>query len=313
MPIAKKGLWGATTVLALFAIAGCGADPAAQALATVNGQAITAPQWKQSMEAVALLSGESVPSVTAATKKAQVKELMQWSAVEQWALSHHLITKAKALSDAKAAVSSIEKEAGTTAELKDELKSYHLTLPEFSNFMVDQEMLEAAYTHVTKSVKAPTTAAEKSFYKSNGTLFAEPATDEVRAILVKTDAEATTIEQEITSGADSFATLAKKDSLDKTSAKSGGDLGTLTLTSNGYPPKFTAEMKSLKAGQYGIADTVNGYYVMEVEKVNPASEESFSSVKSEIESQLEETDDSDAFTSFGEKVLAKAKTHLYLK
>ena len=321
MQLKKTGLWSVTAALALLTIAGCGTIQAfgskavGPVLATVNRQAITGPQWQQSMDAIALLSGQAIPSVSAATKKKQVQELMQWSAIEQWALSHHLITNAKANSAAKAAVSSIEQQAGSAATLKSQLKSYHLTLAEFSNFMVSQEKLQAAYTYATKGVKPPTAAAEKTFYKANGSFFAVPATDEVRAILVKSKSTAQSLESEITSGTAKFAVLAKKYSLDKTSASSGGELGSLTLSSstNGLPTSFTAEMKTLKAGQYGIADTSKGYYLMEVQKVNPASEQSFASVKSEIAAQLQTTNDGTVFNAFGKKILAKAKTHLYLK
>ncbi len=314
MRMAQKSLWGVTTALALLAIAGCGAEAAGPVLATVNNQSITGPQWKQSMDAIALMQGVAIPSVTKASKLAQVKELMQWSALEQWAVSDHLITHPKAQSMANTAVKDIEKQAGSTSALKSQLKTYHLTLPEFSSFMVNQELLEAAYTHVTKGIKPPTLAEDKAFYKANGSAFAVAATDKVRAILVKSKATAKTIESEITSGADKFATLAKKDSLDKSTASSGGELGDLTLTSsNNLPANFTKEMKSLKAGQYGIADTPSGYYVMEVQKVNPASEESFSSVKSQIVSSLEQTAAGDAFTKFGNKLLAKDKTHINIK
>ena len=317
MQFARKSLLGATTALSLVTIAGCGIASAAtnaSALATVNGQAITGPQWKQSMEAISLLSGQPIPKVTLASKKRQVQELMQWSAVEQWAISHHLITLPKARSMAKGAIATIEKQAGSKATLVKQLKSYHLTLSEFTSFMVNQEKLEAAYTYSTKSLKPPPVAQEKAFYKANGSYFAVPATDQVRAILVKSDTQAKTLESDITSGSAKFSALAKKYSLDKTSAKAGGSLGSLTLSStNGLPATFTQVMKTLKAGQYGIAKTSSGYYLMQVQKVNPASEQSFTSVKSQIASSLQQTDASAAFTKFGTKILAHDKSHLNLK
>ncbi|MCL5065691.1 MAG: hypothetical protein M1600_11575 [Firmicutes bacterium] len=203
MQFARKSLLGATAAFSLVAIAACGIASAAtnaSVLATVNGQPITGSQWKQSMEAISLLSGQPISKVTLSSKKRQVKELMQWSAVEQWAISHHLITLPKAQSMAKGAITAIEKQAGSQATLVKQLTSYHLTLAEFTSFMVDQEKLEAVYTYTTKSLKPPTVAAEKAFYKANGSYFAVPATDQVRAILVKSDTQAKTLESDITSG-----------------------------------------------------------------------------------------------------------------
>jgi peptidyl-prolyl cis-trans isomerase C len=76
----------------------------------------------------------------------------------------------------------------------------------------------------------------------------KPAQDEVHArhILVKTEAEANSIIDQLNKGAD-FATLAKKYSTDP-GAASGGDLG--YFTRNDMVPAFAAAAFALKPGQY---------------------------------------------------------------
>jgi peptidyl-prolyl cis-trans isomerase C len=76
----------------------------------------------------------------------------------------------------------------------------------------------------------------------------KPAQDEVHArhILVKTEAEANSIIDQLNKGAD-FATLAKKYSKDP-GAASGGDLG--YFTRDDMVPAFAAAAFSLKPGQY---------------------------------------------------------------
>jgi peptidyl-prolyl cis-trans isomerase C len=76
----------------------------------------------------------------------------------------------------------------------------------------------------------------------------KPAQDEVHArhILVKTEAEANSIIDQLNKGAD-FATLAKKYSTDP-GAASGGDLG--YFTRDDMVPAFAAAAFALKPGQY---------------------------------------------------------------
>ncbi len=316
MRFGRRAVWGATTGAVLLVVAGCGAVSAdAHGLATVNGHAITSADWKQSIEAISLMTtGKPMPKVTAAAKKREIQQLMQWAAVEQWAISHHLTTKAQAEKKAHQSIATIEKQAGGTKALQTRLKGWHLTLPEFYHFAVGQEILQVAYVHVSKGVKPPTATQVKKFYQSNSSLFTSPATDTVRAILVKSKTQADKLLTELKGGHANFAALAKQYSLDKTSAKAGGELGALPLNAaNGFPTSFTSEMKALKAGQYGIADTSKGYYVMQVQKVSPSSEQPLSAVKSTIQSQLQLASGNKAFAAFSQKTLKAAKAHLYFK
>ncbi len=315
MRFERRVVWGATTGVLLLAAVGCGvASATSHALATVNGHAITDAEWKQSIEAISLMTGQPMPKITASAKKRQIQQLMQWVAVEQWAVSHHLITRSHADTKAHQSITAIEKQAGGTSALKAQLKTYHLTLPQFYRFAVGQEMLQAAYGQVSKGVKPPSAAAVKHYYQSNQRFFENPATDTVRAIVVKSKTQAHSLLTELQAGHANFAALAKQYSLDKTSAKAGGELGPLPLNAtNGFPASFTTEMKALKAGQYGIADTPQGYYVMQVQKISPASVRPFSSVKSTIQSQLQLVAANQAFAAFSQKTLKAAKTHLAFK
>lgn len=300
------------------ALAGCGltgAEPrgtgTSPVLATVNGQAITVADWHRTMNGLSLLQGAPI-ATTRADEKIQVNQLVVWTALEQWALHHHLITPARAAKAAKSLVSQYAASLGGTAALKKQLTTYHMSLGDFQQFMTTQEILEAAFTDVTKHVPKPSAAAIDQYYKANQSLFMQPASDELRLIVVKTKAEAQQLESELEHGA-SFAALAAKYSLDKTSAAKGGQIGTISQSStSGAPSSLLQVMDPLKAGQYGIAPVGSDYYLFQVEKVNPAAPAPLSAVKAQIVSQLTATNDNTAFEQFGQKLKAKAHVVMHL-
>ncbi len=310
----RRVIAGSAMALALgIGVAGCGpaANPSAAVLATVNGQAITNAAWQQTVDGLGLLSGQKLPT-DKADKKSQVEQLMVWSAVEQWTLGHHLITRQKAAKEAQGLVTELESASGGKTGLIAQLKSYGLTLTQFQSFLTDQQILQTAFNKETAHVAPPSAAVVKQYYQQNASLFAQPQSDQVRIILVKTKTLATQLEARLQHGA-SFAALATQYSLDKTSAKNGGQVGSVPIsTSSGLPTGFLSVLSGLKTGQYGIAGTSSGYYVIQVEKITPPSEQPLSAVQSSIVSQLEASAKNQAFQTWGAKVEHQMKTHLYL-
>ncbi len=314
-----KGLAAVMAGGMVAALAACGTSAQASSppVATVGHDVISKQEWLSTVKSLGMLNGSPL-STNKAAEYSQVKQLMVWSAVEQYVLAHHWTTNAKASRQAATALSQIEKQAGSKTALVKQLKTQGLTLANFSSFLTNQEILQAAYARVTKSVKKPTTAAIQAYYNQNKSSFVQPATDTVQAILVKTRAQATALEAELKAGKATFAALAKADSLDKASAASGGQMGPIptsvaTAASSGIPASFVTEMDTLKAGQYGIAATTAGYYLMQVTAVTPQSTQSFNAVKSQIASQLLSTAQSNTFQSFGQQQLKKMAHSIKVK
>ncbi len=307
----SRGLAAVMAVGLVTALAACGtsAQASSPAVATVGHDTITKQDWLSTIKSLGMLNGSPL-STNKAAEYSQVKQLMVWSAVEQYVLAHHWSTTAQANKQASTALGQIEKQAGSKAALVKRLKSQGLTMANFSSFLTSQEILQAAYGRVTKNVPKPTAAAVQKYYSQNKSSFVQPATDTVQAILVKTKAQATSLETELKAGKAKFAALAKADSLDKASAANGGQMGPIpksvtTAAASGIPSAFVTVMDTLKVGQYGIASTPSGYYLMQVTAVTPASTQSFSTVKSQIASQLLSTSQSNAFQSFGMQQLKK--------
>jgi parvulin-like peptidyl-prolyl isomerase len=301
----------ASAVSMTLSACGAAAHPAATVLATVNGQPITNQAWQIAIDSLGVLNGQKLPT-DAADKKAQVEQLMVWSAVQQWSLAHHLITQQAAARGAEKLMNQLASQAGGRSALDAQLKNYGLTPAQFESFLTQQQILESAFNKVTADIKPPSALTVKQYYEQNQSLFAQPQSDEVRAILVKTKQQALKLEAELKAGAN-FAALAKKYSLDSASAQNGGQLGTIPVSASaGLPSSILDLLTGLGAGQYGIASTTSGYYLLQVEKITPPSVEPLASVQSSIAAQLEANAKNQAFQAWGTKIERAMKPHLDL-
>jgi len=309
----RKWVVGLLASAVSMTLSACGtvANPSATVLATVNGQPITNQAWRTAVDSLGVLNGQKLPT-DAADKKAQVEQLMVWNAVQQWSLAHHLITRAAAAKGAQKLMRQLASQAGGQTALDAQLKNYGLTPAQFEEFLTQQQILESAFNKVTADIKPPSALTVKQYYEQNQSLFAQPQADEVRVILVKTQKQAQQLEAELKAGAN-FATLAKKYSLDTASAQNGGQLGTIPVSASaGLPTSILNLLTGLGAGQYGIASTSSGYYLLQVEKVTPPSVEPLSAVQSSIAAQLEATAKNPAFQAWGTKIERGMKPHLNL-
>jgi parvulin-like peptidyl-prolyl isomerase len=288
--------------------AACGSQTAvAKPLAVINGQALTKADWQIAVNATDMLQGVSM-ATTKAAEKQQVKQLATEVAVEQYALKQHWITKAKATSEAKLFVKQNATAAlgGTTKKMEAALKKKHLSVATFTQFMVQQMELQAAFAQATKGLKPVTKAEALSYYNQNKASFPQAAQDKMRMILVKTKPLALTIEKELKAGG-SWTILAKKYSGDPASKNKGGEYGWVnTGSASGYVPGFYNEMDKLKAGQYGIGYSKQyGYFVIQVQATKPAGTQPFSKVQTEIQSGLQQQKQDALFQTFSNNIAKK--------
>ncbi len=302
---------GTATMMSFTAACGsqvsAGRPNAPGALAVVNGQKLTVNDWK-----LAINGTDFLQRVTLATnkqaEKQQVQELASDMAVEQYALKKNWVTKGKAQQEAKAFVSgNVLRAFGGTAKTQTALKKQHLTIAGLTQFLTQQMVLEAAFAHAAKNVKAPTNAALQAYYNQHKSLFTSPSQDKMRMILVKRKSLAESLMKQLKSGA-SWTTLAAKYSLDPGSKKKGGEYGWVsTGPQSGFVTNFYQEMDKLKPGQYGIAHTQYGYHVIEVQATKPGTVQSFASVKQQLASSLMQQKQGSAFQSFTKKIAQEAK------
>jgi parvulin-like peptidyl-prolyl isomerase len=149
---------------------------------------------------------------------------------------------------------------------------------------------------IAKTKATVTQAQIEKYYKENPQRFGVPEKRSVEIILTKTEAAAAKAKQEVASGK-SFASVAKRVSIDPTSKANGG---LLPQVIKGQEEKtldtaiFSAKPNVLS----GPVKTVFGYYIYEVKSTTPGSQLTLAQAQSSIKQQLTATQQQSALTKF---------------
>jgi foldase protein PrsA len=145
--------------------------------------------------------------------------------------------------------------------------------------------------------KANVTQAQiAKYYKENPQRFGVPEKRTVEVILAKSEAAASKAKQEVASGK-SFASVAKRVSIDPTSRATGGLLPQVV---KGQEEKsldaaiFTAQPNALD----GPVKTVFGYYVFEVKGITPGNQLTLAQAQATIKQQLTASQQQSALANF---------------
>jgi hypothetical protein len=116
---------------------------------------------------------------------------------------------------------------GSDAKYKAQIKKQHVTDAQIRSDLRSQAISQALYNKVTKDVKVPQSEID-NYYKQHLSLYKQPATRDVRYILVgKSKATAESVYRQLKAGGDkAWCTLAKKYKKDS----SGDNCGKATFT-----------------------------------------------------------------------------------
>jgi len=301
----KRSLGMALSATSLVVmIAGCGTQSTSASsttVATIGKTSVTSAELTNFVDGTEFLQGTTFPT-TKSEKTLEVKALVAQTAVNQWALSHHLITVKKAQIQAKSMIkNNIESQVGGQSGLTTLLKSHHLTNAGLLEYVTNQEVSASAFSKVTKDVKAPTLSQEQSYYKANESTFENAPEDEISDIVVKTQSLANKILSDAKSGT-SFASLAREYSISST-GKSGGSLGYLGLSStSGISQGMYNAVQGLKAGAFTTYHGTQGYHVLWIQAIKPSTLQPFASVESEIKSEVQQTKDDSVYQAWTQKL-----------
>jgi len=153
-----------------------------------------------------------------------------------------------------------------------------------ANF-VSPPQVKVNYIELSRSdVAMPTDADEAtllSLYDDEQQRFATDETRRAQHILVKTEEEASSILDKITSGADFFE-MAKEHSIDYSTNIVGGDLG--YFERERMVPEFDEVVFDLNAGETSdVVKTQFGYHIIRVNDIAEASVRSFADVRAELQ------------------------------
>jgi foldase protein PrsA len=141
-----------------------------------------------------------------------------------------------------------------------------------------------------------TEAQITKYYNENKSRYGTPEKRNVRIILTKTEAQASSAKKEVESGK-SFASVAKSKSVDPTSKANGGELKEVI---KGEEEKALSEalFSAKKNVLGGPVKTPFGYYIYEVLSITAGTQQPLSQVKSEIKQQLISTGEQSALSKF---------------
>src|SRR3954447_7505213 len=149
---------------------------------------------------------------------------------------------------------------------------------------------------VTKGKSKVTDAQITTYYNKNKKRFAQPERRDLRIVLTKTLAQANAAKKALESG-QSWKAVAKKYSTDQSTKNTGGQL--LAVTKGQQDRTFeNAAFKAPKNKALGPVKTQFGYYVFEVSKVTPASQQALSQAKATIKQLLASQNQQKALNDF---------------
>jgi parvulin-like peptidyl-prolyl isomerase len=287
----------------VLAVAGCGGDEdvPADAVAVVDGEEIA----KRDFDALIAQAKQSYKNQkrdfpAAGTQEYQtlrnqaVQFLVQREQFEQEAADMDVeITDQQV----NARLEQIQKQyfGGDKKKYEKQLKEQGLTDRQVRNDIRAQLVSEKIFEQVTREVKV-SDAEVKKYYEENKEQYSQPASRDVRHILVKTKAKADDLYRQLQDGAD-FAALAKQHSTDTGSKASGGKL---TISKGQTVAPFDRTAFLLKKGVISRpVKTEFGYHIIEaLSDVKPAKTTPLKDVEESIRQQLLQTKKNEAMTKW---------------
>jgi foldase protein PrsA len=152
---------------------------------------------------------------------------------------------------------------------------------------------------ITKGKDKVSNAQIAAYYNKNKARFAQPEQREIRIVLTKAKEKADQAKKALDSG-DSWKSVAKKYSLDTQSKSQGGKLPPV---SKGQQEKALddAIFKAKKGELVGPVKTQFGYYVLEVDKITPASQQTLQQATPTIKQLLAAQNQQKALDAFAKK------------
>jgi foldase protein PrsA len=157
---------------------------------------------------------------------------------------------------------------------------------------------------VTKGKGKVTEAQIAAYYNNNKSRFGQPQRRDLLVVLTKDQATANKAKAALASG-QSFASVAKKYSIDDASKAKGGQL---TVSKGQQEQAFDTAVFSAKTGVVvGPVKTQFGYYVFKVTKNTPGTQQSLDQARSSIKSLLTTQNQQKALQDFVKKFQKKWK------
>jgi peptidyl-prolyl cis-trans isomerase C len=300
-------------VLAALVFTGCGAN----VIATVNGEKITQDELtlqvnmlKESYEKQGIdFSGDNGKALMTSLEKDTLEQMIE---------TRIMLQEAKKLGklepqDIQEKIQPLKVQFPTEEDFKSFLDQVKLTEEEVAYILYLQE-------ETTKDVAPASDEDLKKYYDENKEMFSQPEQLEVRHILFfvddgtkglpaqHSDAEAKKMADDVIALLDEgkdFAGLAKEKSEDSSTKSEGG---LYSATESSTVTEFFAAASALAVGEYTAepVKTDYGYHVIKLEKIIPATQESFEQVRASLSEQLTDQAKQEKFNQVIQEAMDKA-------
>src|SRR3954465_14896446 len=314
-------------------IAGCGAEVPSNGVAKIGDTVITKDQFNHWLNAAAhgsaapgsnptvpdppnftkCIAAQAKQPVPKGAKKPTTAQLktqcqQQYDALKQQVMQ--FLVSAQWIQDEadKQGVKVSDKEV--QKQFADQKKQSFQKEADYKKFLANSGMTEAdllfrvkldvvsnaVRTKVIKGKDKVSDAQIASYYKKNKTRFAQPERRDLQVVLTKTKAKADAAKKALASG-QSWASVAKKYSIDEASKAQGGKLPGVA---KGQQEKAfdDAIFSAKKKVTTGPVKTQFGYYVFQVLKETPASQQTLAQTKETIRNLLKSQNQQKALNKF---------------
>jgi foldase protein PrsA len=310
----------AATGLGAALISGCGNSVPANAVATVNDAVIrkadfdkwlrtasqgqsrsgtaAAPDPPSFANCTASLKAQPTPKGTTKPTDAQLKkqckqqydqlkgEVMQFLIQAQWVQQEAANQNIKvADAEVRRSFEDQKKQAFPTDKAYQKFLTSSGMTEQDILFRVKLDTLQQKLTQkVTEQQSKVTNSDVQDYYNKNKKRFAQPERRDLRVVLTKTEAKAKQAKAALANG-QSWKSVSKKFSIDQASKAQGGKLP--DVTKGQQERAFDQAIFAAKKGQtQGPVKTQFGWYVFEVSKITPASQQSLTQSQQTIRNLL---------------------------
>jgi foldase protein PrsA len=322
----------ALTGISAAALTACGNDVPPNAVAKVGDETITQDEFDKWVTTAVKSQAQGGPAVVpdppdftkcvAAKKKAPAPEgqakqsdsalkkqcKTEWDTLKtevmQFLIQSEWVQQEAEKRDIEVADKTVKK------EFEDQKKNAFPTDKAYKQFlktsgMTEEDILfrvklsklqEKLTTEITEDAKKVTAADVDEYYEKNKARFAQPERRDLLIVLTKTEAKAQEARQALESG-QSWKQVVKDYSIDEASKAQGGKLAAVA---KGQQDKAfeDAAFAASKGELEGPVKTQFGWYVFEVQKVTPASQQSLDQSRDTIRNLLRDERQQKALDAF---------------
>lgn len=181
------------------------------------------------------------------------------------------------------------------ADYQKFLKQYNQTEADLLK-LVRASMIQEKVQQKVTTIPTPSTGQVKDEYEKNKSKYATPASRDINLVFNASKAKVDAAKSALESG-DSWATVAKKYSEDSVSKQNGGKFP--GVTKGQFPKALDTAVFSAKKGEIvGPVKTQYGYYLVEVTKITPGTQQTLAKATPQIRSSIQQEAQQKAQTSF---------------